>query len=162
MIRVCDGSYIFCSEVAHGTSTHISLTKSSPTAKLIVDGAGTIILPQADLVGRCSVDVTIIKSPPKISFQYFTYLESYTVPVTKSIINWKRLPSFFLRFSSCSCWGPWLDSTCFFCGSFLSSTFTQVFIIHILLHSHSHLSPVLNYTLMFWKATIVVEFLSRV
>ena len=84
------------------------------------------------------------KISPKISFQYFTYLESYTVPVTKSIINWKRLPSFFLRFSSCSCWGPWLDSTLFFSGSFLSSTFTQVFIINILLHSPYHLSTVLH------------------
>lgn len=68
MVRVCNGSYTFCSEVAHGTSTHISLTKSSPTAKLVVDGAGTVILPQADLVWRCSVDVTIIKSPPKYLF----------------------------------------------------------------------------------------------
>lgn len=69
MVRVCDSSYTFCSEVAHGTSTHISLAKSSPTAKLDADGAGTIILPQADLVGRCSVNATIIKSPPKYLFR---------------------------------------------------------------------------------------------
>lgn len=46
MVGLCDGSYVFCSEAACVTSTHISLAKSDPTAKLDVDGAGCIIFPQ--------------------------------------------------------------------------------------------------------------------
>lgn len=37
-VGLCDGSYIFFSEVVHVSSTYVSLVKSSPAAKPDIDG----------------------------------------------------------------------------------------------------------------------------